>query len=109
MEEKPMNYHEFKEILQKRIRSEYAEADIYIETVGKNNGIRKERLVIRGKKHELILIPVFMGEDVDSLKEIVQRVNQTNLIPEERLSDSVYYFNPESGEVELAEEEFRES
>ncbi len=58
--------------------------------------------------HELILFPVFMGADVGSLKEIVQRINQTNLNPEQRLSDSVYYFNPESGKVELAERGGRE-
>ena len=42
-----MNYHEFKEELKERVKKEYAGADIYIETVGKNNGTRKERLVIR--------------------------------------------------------------
>ncbi|MCM1246082.1 MAG: DUF5688 family protein [Roseburia sp.] len=58
--------------------------------------------------HELILMPVSTGADAASLKEIVRRMNRASVNPEERLSDSIYYFNPESGEVELAEEEFHE-
>lgn len=57
--------------------------------------------ILPSSVHELIIFPEFIGVSVDYLKSIVQRINQSDLLPEERLSDSVYYFNPESGEVEL--------
>ena len=53
--------------------------------------------------HELILLPVSTGADAASLSKTVQEINRMSLDPEERLSDSIYCFNPESGEVELAD------
>ena len=52
--------------------------------------------------HELILVPVSINVPPDYLREVVQKVNEASVLPEERLSDSVYYFSRESGKVELS-------
>ena len=52
--------------------------------------------------HELILVPVSTYVSSDYLREVVQEVNEESVLPEERLSDSVYYFSRESGMVQVA-------
>ncbi len=54
--------------------------------------------------HELILVPVSTYVSSDYLREVVQEVNEESVLPEERLSDSVYYFSRESGMVQVAGE-----
>lgn len=43
--------------------------------------------------HELILMPVSINVPPDYLREVVQEVNEESVLPEERLSDAVYYFS----------------
>lgn len=54
--------------------------------------------------HELILVPSAMETSLDNLRHMVQEVNNTSVLPEERLSDSVYYYSREKGAVQLAGE-----
>ena len=54
--------------------------------------------------HELILVPVSTNVSPDYLREVVQEVNEESVLPEERLSDAVYYFSRESGVVQVAGE-----
>jgi len=51
--------------------------------------------------HEILLLPVSAGKP-EELAEIVKEVNRTQVMPEERLSDSVYLYERESGEVRIA-------
>lgn len=51
--------------------------------------------------HEVLLLPTAMGQPGE-LAEIVREVNRTQVLPEERLSDNVYRFCRERGEVRVA-------
>ncbi len=51
--------------------------------------------------HELIVLPQSEGEP-DSLREMVEGVNEYMVEPDERLSDNVYRYFRESGEIEIA-------
>ena len=51
--------------------------------------------------HELILIPMEGAGSAKRLQEMVKDVNESSVSPEERLSDNVYYYNPETQRVEL--------
>ena len=46
--------------------------------------------------HEVILIAQTGQEDIAFLKNMVKEVNDTQVLPEEILSDSVYYYDKES-------------
>ena len=50
--------------------------------------------------HEVILLPVENeNDDIGRLKEMVYEVNHTELSEEEILSDSIYMFNRENGNI----------
>lgn len=51
--------------------------------------------------HELILLPDDGREEAQALKNMVEEVNAGHVAPEEQLSDNVYYFDRNSGEVSL--------
>ena len=51
--------------------------------------------------HEVILLPE-NGQDPDALRETVKRVNETEVRKEEVLTDSVYLYDRERGEVRIA-------
>lgn len=48
--------------------------------------------------HEIIIIPA-AGSEVQELEEMVREVNQTQVLPEEQLSDHVYRYLYERGEI----------
>lgn len=76
-------------ILYKDLLKKFAEshdADIYI---------------LPSSVHEMILLPDRGGEDPVKLAEMVRDVNDTQLSPEEVLSDSVYYYDRKSGEIRM--------
>ena len=57
--------------------------------------------ILPSSVHEVILI---MDKDIDnpdSLKEMVEDVNRTQLAPEEVLSDQVYYYNRANKKIEI--------
>ena len=55
--------------------------------------------ILPSSVHEVILIAVTGEEDIHLLKRMVREVNATQVLPEEVLSDSVYYFDREKGEI----------
>lgn len=55
--------------------------------------------VLPSSIHEVLLIPDTSDMDVMMLKQMVQEVNASSVAVEERLSDSVYYFNRNIMEV----------
>lgn len=57
--------------------------------------------ILPSSVHELILIPEGNGETADSLRKMVREVNEACVSPEEKLSDSVYYYDPAKKRVEL--------
>lgn len=65
------------------------------------NRLEADFYILPCSVHELILMPVSINVPPDYLREVVQEVNEASVLPEERLSDSVYYFSRKSGKVEL--------
>ncbi len=55
--------------------------------------------ILPSSVHEVILIPESGDEDVEYLKSMVKEVNDTQVLPEEILSDSVYYYDRDRREV----------
>lgn len=54
--------------------------------------------------HEIIAIPTDFEDDVAGLKALVNSVNQTEITPEEFLSNSVYFFDRKTKRLSIAEE-----
>ena len=57
--------------------------------------------ILPSSVHETILLPDRGAEDPEKLAEMVYDVNNTQLSPEEVLSDNIYYFERESGKISM--------
>jgi len=55
--------------------------------------------VLPSSIHEMILVPEEPGMDYTALEDIVRDINQTEVAPEEVLTDSVYYFDRNKGNL----------
>ena len=47
-------------------------------------------IVIPSSIHEMLIVPVEEGISVDDITPIVREINETMVIPEERLTDRAY-------------------
>ena len=58
--------------------------------------------ILPSSRHECILVLEPDGEfDAEPLRDMVKQVNETELSPEDFLSDSVYYYDRETGEISI--------
>ncbi len=57
--------------------------------------------ILPSSVHEVILLPDMGFENADELKKMVYEVNRTQLSPDEVLSDSVYYYDREKGDISV--------
>lgn len=59
--------------------------------------------ILPSSTHELIVIPAGVAgyTGIDHLKEIVKKVNATQVEPEEFLSDNVYFYNRQTGRLKI--------
>lgn len=64
--------------------------------------------IIPSSIHETLLIPMSAAGSCAVTSQMVREVNQTQVSPEEILSDHVYQFNRETGEIIMQEEEKHE-
>jgi len=55
--------------------------------------------VLPSSIHETLIIPKSAGMDRKELEQMVQKVNQTQVLPEERLSDHVYEYDAKEHEL----------
>ena len=55
--------------------------------------LKSDLYILPSSIHEIIVLPVDFRDDVTGLKDMVNTVNQTQVLPEEFLSDSVYFFD----------------
>lgn len=65
-------------------------------------GINSDLYIIPSSLHELILLPFDESVDVSAIKEMIQEINRNQVDEEDWLSESLYRFRRESGEVEIA-------
>lgn len=62
-------------------------------------------IILPSSIHEVILIPMNKAGNYVEMAQIVREVNQTQVMPEEVLSDHVYQFSSETGKIIMQEEE----
>lgn len=60
--------------------------------------------IIPSSVDEVILMPAYVTENYAEMCKIVRDINQTQLLPEEILSDKVYLFVREKGKIIMQEE-----
>ena len=58
--------------------------------------------IIPSSIHETLLFPAKDVENYHDLEAMVREVNETQVLPEERLSDNVYHYDAEAKVFELA-------
>ncbi len=66
-----------------------------------SRSLGKDLFILPSSVHEVILLPDTGDEDPECLKEMIHEVNITQVSPEDRLSDELYYFDRETGKVEI--------
>lgn len=66
----------------------------------KKSGLKKV-YVLPSSIHEVILVPASVG-DVEVLRNMVHEVNATQLTADERLSENVYVYDIDKGQLEIA-------
>jgi hypothetical protein len=55
--------------------------------------IGEDFYILPSSIHEVLIVPKYICDDAEELKEMVRTVNQAEVMPEERLSDNVYTFD----------------
>lgn len=66
--------------------------------------LKSDLYILPSSINEIIAIPVDFRNGVTGLKDMVNTVNQTQVLPEEFLSDSVYFFDRKFKKLSIAEE-----
>ncbi len=64
--------------------------------------VNADVVILPSSLHELILVPFKDNLDIKELRAMVKEINLTQVLEEERLSDSVYLYDRESGEIKVA-------
>lgn len=57
--------------------------------------------IIPSSIHELLLLPVWVAENGEGLVDIIREVNETQLLTEEVLSDSLYLYDCRENEIKI--------
>ena len=60
-------------------------------------------LILPSSVHESIVVPVDIAPTIDDVKEMVKSINATEVLPEDFLSDSVYFYDRTTGKISIAE------
>lgn len=76
---------------------------VYEETLQKVASIfQQSYFILPSSIHECLAIRALGECDVEGLKAMVKEINSTQVLPEEVLSDNVYFYNAETGELSIA-------
>ncbi|MEG0962191.1 MAG: DUF5688 family protein [Lachnospiraceae bacterium] len=63
------------------------------------NRLNSSLYILPSSIHEVIIIPADAATNPNSLTQMVQDINNTSVLPEEVLSDHIYYYNKESQQL----------
>lgn len=75
---------------------------VFKETLEKVASIFKEDFyILPSSIHECLAVRA-IGSDIEGLRAMVAEVNRTQVLPEEVLSDNVYFYSIETGELTIA-------
>ncbi len=123
----PSTFRSMNEVLQELcdteedVLSEHIEPQLYVLSTANNvNGavymadmqklvqiadeLEKDFVLLPSSRHEVIIVPMddtCEDSDFDKFKAMVREVNQTELEPEDYLSDNVYFFNRATKELKM--------
>lgn len=64
--------------------------------------IGEDCYILSSSLHEVILVPKSKADSLEALQEMVKSVNDTEVAPEEVLSDNVYELNPRTKRLQIA-------
>ena len=62
---------------------------------------KRDMYILPSSRHEMLLLPAKKGIRKKDLENMVQGMNRDHVLMEDRLSDSVYYYNARKGRVEM--------
>ena len=62
----------------------------------------RDIFILPSSMHELILIPTMTKSGAENLLAIVKEINEMEVLRKDFLADSVYYFNHELRQLEIA-------
>ena len=62
----------------------------------------KDTIILPSSIDEVLLLPLNKGDNIDSLREMVRSVNETQVAPEAKLSDNVYVYRRDTGQLIIA-------
>lgn len=65
--------------------------------------LRCDFYILPSSLHEIILMREDMAPEMETLREMVKEINSTQVLVEDYLSDSIYYYNRETKEIIIVE------
>lgn len=90
-------------VLTNRKRSNGAAAMHYPELLSSfSEKTGKDTIILPSSIDEVLLLPLNEGDNINSLREMVCSVNETLVAPEKRLSDNVYIYRRDTGQLKIA-------
>ncbi len=89
-------------VLSNERRIDGAACMLYPDLIGDfARAMKSDLYIIPSSVHELLLLPVLDLSDGESIREMIREVNETQLLQEEILSDSLYIYKREDGKVSI--------
>ena len=67
-----------------------------------SKSVNADVVILPSSVHEQILVPYKESMDIKELRAMVKEINLTQVLEEERLSDSVYLYERRTGEIKVA-------
>lgn len=80
-----------------------ASAMLYSDQIKKLSDMHESGLyILPSSIHEVIILPEKVINDTEYMKSMIFEVNETQVSPEERLSDNLYYYDREDDRIRIA-------
>ena len=89
-------------VLSNRSKIEGSSCMLYPDVIMNfSDAVDKDLYIIPSSIHELLLLPTQNKDDGEQIKKMIQEINDTQVKPEEILSNSLYYYNREEDKISI--------
>lgn len=89
-------------VLSNKRRTDGAACMLYPDLIGDfAKALGSDLYIIPSSVHELLLLPAGDKKEIEGLKSIIKEVNETQLLTEEVLSDSLYFYDRKEKEIKI--------
>lgn len=89
-------------VLSNKRRTDGAACMLYPDLIGDfAKALGSDLYIIPSSVHELLLLPAGETDEIEELKCIIREVNETQLLTEEVLSDSLYFYDRRAKEIKI--------